>query len=230
MDIRQMQKIVLYVFIGFLAVAALVAIVAVFLGEFTTVSIRIMFTSLTISALSICAMAAGAFIVRRGIRTPGVIALGVSLVAAGLVITGIWAEIDAFVFWKITIVGVVWTVGFSHLLLLWLPRIRQVWAQIAVTIADVVLAVLISVAVVLELSADGFIRAITVVSILALLLTSWVPLFMWLSSSRDSGGRLVLRRLSGDQYRSGEGRVYRVHEILGEDADSMNDDSDNTNA
>ena len=65
MDYAEFRRASLRTFLGFLALTAAVAVVSVLSGDFGETQVKVLLTTLTISAASMCAMACAAFIEKR---------------------------------------------------------------------------------------------------------------------------------------------------------------------
>lgn len=218
MDYTETRKLSLKLFIGFLGLTALVAIVCVLSGDFGSLQIKILLTSTTISAASICAMSCAAFIEKRKLATLGLGGIGFAVVSAALVILGVWAEIEAEGFWKLTGSVSVVAVGLAHAFLLVLPELDagHRWAQFGTVITIGVLALQIIVAIFGEIESEGYYQILAAVAILVALGTLVVPILMKLRKATGSGAAvetLVLTRIDEQVYRDRVGREYRVTEI-----------------
>jgi hypothetical protein len=221
MDYTETRKLSLKLFIGFLGLTALVAIVCVLGGEFGELQVKILLTSTTISAASICAMSCAAFIEKRKLATLGLGGIGFAVVAAALVILGVWAEIEAEGFWKLTGSVSVVAVGLAHAFLLVLPELDpgHRWVQWATVITIGVLALQIIVAIFGEIESEGYYQILAAVAILVALGTLVVPILMKLRKGDGAAAAvetLVLTRIGERIYRDHDGREYRVTEIESE--------------
>ncbi len=216
MNHRKARDLSLKLFIAFLGITALVAIVCVLGGEFGELEVKILLTSLTISAASICAMSCAAFMGKRKLVELGFVGIGLAMVSAALVILGMWSEISAAGFWKTTITCIVLAVGLAHVLLLLMPELdaSQRWVQPVVALAIAVLALQIIVAVVAEIDEESYYQFLAAVAILVGLGTLVIPILMRLrkgTAAREDS--LVLSRVAGDVWRDRSGREFRVTRI-----------------
>ena len=216
MDYTAIRKQFLRIFIGFLGLTALIAIISVLQGEFGELQGKILATCFTISAASICSMSCAAFIEKKKQTGLGLSGIFLSLASATLVIAGLWPELDYDVYWKTTITVVIFAVAFAHAFLLALPELdtRQKWVQVASSVSIGVLAVLITVAVWAEIDEEGYYRLLSVVSIIVGLETLVVPILMKLRKGNGQAHlTLVLEQIDGDRYRDSAGKVYEVKEV-----------------
>lgn len=221
MDYREARKLALKLFIVFLGLTAIVAIVCVLGGEFGSLQIKILLTSTTISAASICAMSCAAFIEKKKLPGLGLTGIALSVVSAALVILGVWAEIETEGYWKFTGSIIVVAVAFAHAFLLILPELDQGhrWVQGATTISIGVLALQIIAAIFGEIDSEGYYQILAAVAILVGLGTLVVPILMKLGKG-ERRELLVLERMEGGLYRDRAGGSYRVTRV---DAGSAKD-------
>ncbi len=215
--LRRMSLLSLVVFLSF---TALLAIAALLSGEFGETQLRIILSTLTISAASICAMACSAFVEKRNYPVPGSLGMAFALLAALMVLYGIWFEPATSLYWKTTSVLAVLAGAFAHALLLCIPSLdaRYRWSQAALVICVTLLAGQIILAITREISALEYFRMVGVTAVVVVLLTITVPIFMKLSAAGaarkeppgQQGETLALTHEQGDRYRDSRGVRYRV--------------------
>jgi len=219
MNYTSIRKSALKVFLGFLGLTAIVAIVSVLSGEFGELQFKILATSLTISAASICAMSCAAFIEKKRPMELGILGIALCVISAVLAIAGMWLEMDSEGFWKTTVTFVIAAVAFAHAFLLVLPKLdnSQKWVQLVSTASIGILAVQIAVAVWGEIDDQGYYRGLSVVAIIVGLETLAIPMLMKLrKGATQEKQTLVLEKVEGDMYRDTTGRQYRLTEINSE--------------
>jgi hypothetical protein len=216
MDYTVIRKQSLRIFIAFLGLTALIAIVSVLRGDFGSFQVKILATCFTISAASIGSMACAAFIEKRKKPGLGLAGIFLSISAAVLVIVGIWPEIESDEYWKTVMTCVTFAVALAHAFLLALPTLdrKQQCVQVASSVSIGVLALLIVAALWGEIDGEGYFRLLAVVSILVGLETLVVPILMKLRKG-DGPERqaLHLESVGGDLYKDASGTVYRVQEV-----------------
>jgi len=177
------KKIALWMLITSVGASAVLGIVIVLGGSFSDLQVRVILTTLTISAASICALACGALWESRRqlvLPLPGTI---LASLAAILVIIGIWAEVDVEGFWKLTVSVSLLAVATAHACLLSLARLagRFIWIRVVAFIAVYVLAGLFIYLIYFTPKGDTFVRIIGAISIIVAALTILTPLFHRLS-------------------------------------------------
>ena len=219
MEYTDIRRLSLKVFLGFLGLTALVAIVSVLGGEFGELQMKVLLTCFAISIASMCSMSCAAFIEKRRLAELGLAGMFFSILAAILVISGLWLEAGGEVYWKSTATVIVAAIAFSHSLLLFLPQLEfdQRWVQQGTAIAIGVLAVQIVVALWGEIEGEGYYRVLTAVAIVVGLGTLSVPVMMKLGKGGEQRRKLVLEQIEGGRYQDAAGRKYRVEEIGLED-------------
>jgi FtsH-binding integral membrane protein len=100
MNLSDIRRIFLWSFIGFLSLTALIAIFSVLSHEFGETQIKVLATTFTVSAASICAMSCAAFIEKKETNRFGIIGMLFAGIAAAMTIIGIWGEISTEGYWK----------------------------------------------------------------------------------------------------------------------------------
>ena len=218
MNTANMKKRFLRAFVGFLGLTAFIAIVSVLSGEFGELQVKILVTSFTVSAASICSMSCAAFIEKQKQQELGFSGILLSVVAAVLLILLIWLEFGNEWYFKITFTVAVCAVAFAHAFLLVLPDLenKHTWIQKAAAISIAVLGSQIIVAIWAEIDHEAYIRALAVVAIIVVLETLLVPLFMKLKTNKKStGATLILEPIAPEsgRYRDATGLEYRVEKL-----------------
>ena len=217
MNSSEIKRLSLKAFVGFLSFTALVAIVSVLSGEFGEIQIKVLATSLTISAASICAMSCAAFMEKKKSRALGLGGIFLSVASAALVILGLWPEFDSKEYWKTTITLTVFAVAFAHAFLLVLPDLndRHKWVQRVAATSIGILSLQIVIAVWGEIDEEAYYRVLAMVAIIVGLETLVVPLLMKFQKKvqEPTPQRIVLERIEGELYTDSAGKTFRVTEI-----------------
>lgn len=212
-DYSDIKSLFLKLFIGFLILTAVIAIVTVISGEVGDIQARILGTTFTISIASICAMSCAAFLERRTFKPAGIAGMIFSLLSAILIITEIWTTIAGDLYYKITVAVVVGAFSFAHSLLLYLPDLAKdkQWVQRAVAVTIGVLAVQIIAGIWFEIDHELYFRAMTVVAILVGLETLVIPILMKLADrDDDETKKLILKKIDDQTYEDASGNRYEV--------------------
>jgi len=186
------KRVALKFLIVSVALSGAMGIVAIVSGSFGDLQGRIILTTLTISCASICALACGALWEKGGLKIFALGGIALAVVAAGLVITGIWARINSEEFWKFSAsVGIV-AVATAHSCLLLLAKLapRFVWSRLVAISAIYFLALMFIFIIYFTPTGDFAIRVVGVTSIVAAAFTILTPVFHRLSrGDLDNAGR-----------------------------------------
>jgi hypothetical protein len=177
------KRIALWFLIASVAASAVLGIIIVLAGSFSELQIRIVLTTLTISAASICALASGALWEQRRERVFSLGGAVLALLAAILIIAGIWTETSSKEFWKFTISVGLLAVATAHVCLLALAKLarRFVWSRVAASVAIYFLASLFIYIIYFTPKGDTGVRIIGATSIIVAALTILTPIFHRLS-------------------------------------------------
>ena len=216
MNYTEIKKMSLKCFVGFLGLTAVIAIISVLSGEFGELQWKILATTGTISAASICAMSCAAFIEKRKLLKLGLSGIVLSIVAAVLVIFGLWPEINSDEYWKTTASMAVFAVEFAHAFLLVLPQLddRQKWFQLLSVVSIFILACLIVNAMWLEVDDEVYYRILAVVAIVVALETLVTPILMKLRKGNAlQKEKLVLEKIEDGVYMDSTGKKYELRNI-----------------
>jgi len=216
MNSTDARRLFLKLFIGFLSLTALIAIFSVLSGDFGEFQVKILATTFTISAASICSMSCAAFIENEKKKELGVSGIVCSAIAMLMVICGIWIEIDDKEYWKTAITFIVFAAAFAHAFLLILPDLDEGhrWSQIASTICIGILAIQIVAAVWGEIDGEGYYKLLAVVSIIVVLLTLVIPILMKIRKGiGDTARTLVLSEGQDGTFIDKHGAIYKVTKI-----------------
>ena len=177
------KKVALWFLIGSVAISAALGIVALLTGSFGDFQMRIILTTLTISAASIGALASGALWETRGQKELPLLGIVLAVLAALLIIAGIWFEPDGEQYWKFSASTGVLAAATTHACLVSLARLapRFAWARLITLAAVYALAALIIMTIYFEPTGDMGFRIIGSVSIVVAALTIMTPIFHRLS-------------------------------------------------
>ena len=143
------KKLALWFLIVSVALSAAFGIITIITGTFGDFEGRMILTTITISAASMCALAAGAFWENRGARTLPGITVAFAILAAVLIIIGIWGRFSWDEYWKSTASVGVLAIASSQACLICLARLapRFAWTQTVALIAISFLALSILLAI-----------------------------------------------------------------------------------
>ncbi len=177
------KKLALWFLISSVSISALLGIFVIISGNFGDFEGRVMLTTVTVSFASICALAAGALWEGRSARTLPGIAVALAVLAALLIIIGIWAKISDEDYWKFCATVGVLAFASAQACLISLARLgpRFVWARTVTLLAIFFLAAQIIFVIHVDGRGEGIFKAIGTTAILVAALTIMMPIFHRLS-------------------------------------------------
>ena len=177
------KRIALWFLIISVAISALLGIFVILSGNFGDFEARVILTTITVSSASICALAAGALWESRSARTLPGIAVVFAILAALLIITGIWTRINSEEFWKFCATIGVLAVATAQASLISLAQLapRFLWARIVNLLAIFFLAALIILIIHSNVTGEGLFKTMGATAILVAALTIMMPIFHRLS-------------------------------------------------
>ena len=185
------RKIFLNTLIASVALSAVIGIVVILFGQFGEFEVRVLMTTLTVTATSILGLACGAcYEAGRGRRLPlaGIVLSVISALALFLIIWKVLDDNETYI--KTTMTLVIGAVVASHLSLLRLARLdgRFAWTYSFAVVCDVLLAAIILYLMWFEPEgeSDLVFRTMGVLSILIAAVTVVTPVFHRLSAGEDA--------------------------------------------
>jgi hypothetical protein len=145
-----------------------------------------------------------------------------AVVFAGLIIVGMWAEIDEWSYWRMTIIVTVYGLGMAHFLALLLIRLApaHMWLRVVTGLTLLALATMITCMVITEADDDVAWKIMVVIAILAALETLVVPLVGRLAKPQPAApgqAKLILTPRDDGLYTDPLGRVYEAKRVGPED-------------
>jgi ssDNA-binding Zn-finger/Zn-ribbon topoisomerase 1 len=177
------KKIALWFLIVSVAISAVLGIIAILTGNFGEFELRIIFSTLTISAASIGALACGAAGEAGRYKALSTIGIALAIFAAVLLILGIWFEPHGEQFWKFTASTSVVAAATAHACLLSLAKLarRFAWSRSLAVVTIYLLATFIILSIYFEPTSDFGLRLIGTTSIIVAAITIITPIFHRLS-------------------------------------------------
>ncbi len=222
MDTKDLRRLLLMTGIGFLTLTALIGIFSVLTGEFGAFQAKVLGTTLTISVVSVCSMAAAAFIeVRRRVGL-GITGIATAAFAGVLLIIGIWGEVGDADYWRVTFTMIVVGLTFAYSFLTALPQLAQAyrWCYVVAPVVAGLLSLQVLMIIWEVADGDDWFRILTATSIVVVLLSLIEPILARMSRSGiGSVERLVLTQRHEQVFADAEGRLYKVEPLSAGDAD-----------
>lgn len=182
------KKTFLYSLIGSVVVSASLGVLTIISGRFGWVEIRVILTTATIAIASVSGLACGAHLGTKTNRAVPLAGIALTLLAAMMVIGGMWSEATSTVYWKLAATVSVFAVACAHLSLLSMARLAEWfrWSLVAAYIVILGVALLISSIVWFEISEAGMFRLLGVAAIVDAAITVLVPILHRLSPAEGA--------------------------------------------
>jgi len=205
------RRIFLIALIASVAISALLGIGVILLGDFGYIEIRVLMTTFTITVMSICGLACGAYLeVERGRVLPKV-GIGLSLIAALMALLVIWDVLDDYEqFIKSFVTATILAVASSHLSLLSLARLDQrfAWTRIVASVCIWAISAILIFIIWLEPAGDSDLiyRILGVLGILLASITVVTPVLHKLSNNRRTVQQIR------DEIEELEARIYHLNQ------------------
>jgi hypothetical protein len=177
------KKTFLYALIGSVVLSAILGIGAIFSGRFDWIQVRILLTTVTISVASICGLGCGAYFATGRGRLLPLAGIALALLAAVMVIGGMWIELGNQRYWRFAASISVFAVACAHLSLLSMAKMASSyrWSLPAAYIAIFGVAVIIVSMIIREPHDAGMFQLLGVAAILDAAITVVIPIFHRLS-------------------------------------------------
>jgi hypothetical protein len=185
-----LRRLFLYLLIGSIGLSALIGIGVLLFGNFGSVEVRVLFTTLTVTVTSIFGLACGAYLETGRGRYLPITGIALSIVAALMCFLIIWDVLDDNeVFIKSFLTATMIAAACSHLSLLSLARLDKKfsWTRIAAVACVVLLCAILLYILWFEPEGDSDLiyRILGVLGILVASITVVTPILHKLSS-KDS--------------------------------------------
>jgi len=190
MDAPDLKRIFLYSLIGSVSVSALLGIGVLLFGSFGNIEVRILMTTLTVTAASILGLACGAYLETGRGRAMPVAGVAFAIAAAAMTMLIIWNVFDRWEnFIKATGTATLLAACCSHLSLLSLATLDQRfrWSSVLAFVSVWALATILLYLIWFEPEGDSDVifRVLGILSILIGAVTVMTPVFHRLSAGQD---------------------------------------------
>ena len=186
-DQRNLKRPLLYTLIGSVMLGAVLGIIIVLRNTWGWFEVRVILTTLTVAIASLCGLACDLSRTPRGANLLPSGGLLLTFVAAGMILIGMWCELESEGFWKTTASISIFAVATVHVCLLSIARLGGKFQWVFFIACQVIfgLAVLLSIMIIWEIDNDRMYRIIVVVSIVDAALTLVIPLLHRISKTDD---------------------------------------------
>ena len=183
----------LYSLVGSVVLGALLGIVLVLRNTWGWFEVRVILTTVTVAIASLCGLACDLSRTPRGANILPRGGLVLTLVAAGLILAGMWTDLNKDGFWKFTISVSIFAVATVHICLLSIAQLAKRFRWVYFIACQVIygLAVLLAVIVFWELENERMFRFVAMISIVDAALTLVIPLLHRISRTDDNHSHIA---------------------------------------
>ena len=101
-DRRNLKKALLYLLVGSVILGAVLGIILVLRNKWGWFEVRVILTTVTVALASLCGLACDVSRTPRGKNLLPRCGLGLTFVSAGLILIGMWSDMDSEGYWKST--------------------------------------------------------------------------------------------------------------------------------
>jgi hypothetical protein len=188
-----LKRPLLYSLVGSVVLGALLGIVLVLRNTWGWFEVRVILTTITVAIASLCGLACDLSRTPRGANFLPRGGLVLTLVAAGLILAGMWTDLNKDEFWKFTISVSIFAVATVHICLLSIAQLAKRFRWVYFVACQVIygLAVLLSVIVFWELENERMFRFVAMISIVDAALTLVIPLLHRISRTDDNHAHIA---------------------------------------
>ena len=181
---RNLRRPLLYTLVGSVILAALLGIVLVLRNQWGWFEIRVILTTIIIAIASVCGLACDLSRTPRGANRLVSVGLLLTIVAAVMIIVGMWFAINSESYWKVAAISSVLAVATVHVCLLSIARLAARFGWVFMVTCQVVygLAVMLS-AMILEFNSEPMYRLVAIVAIADAALTIVIPILHRISKT-----------------------------------------------
>jgi hypothetical protein len=184
-EINNLKRPLLYLLSASVILAVILGMAIVLRNEWSWFEIRVILTTLTIAAASICGLACD---VSRALRGANLLPRGgliLSVVAACLILLGMWSDVNSEAFWRTTSCVTIFAIAAAHACLLSIARVARRFRWVTSVAYQVIfgLALLIAIMLIWEIDNRRMFQIVAAVSILDAGLTLLIPLLHRISKT-----------------------------------------------
>ncbi|KAA5540738.1 hypothetical protein FYK55_20355 [Roseiconus nitratireducens] len=190
----RLKRPLLYALIGSVILAALLGIIVVLRNNWGWFEVRVILTTLVVAVASLCGLACDLS------RTPGGrnwlprSGLLLTLLAAILILVGMWVEIHAIEFWKCTWIVSIFTVATVHVCLLSIAKLPSRFRWVYFISWQIIygLAALLSAIIVFEFDSQGVWQFVAAHSIVVAAISFVIPILHRIGKMDPNRGDLLM--------------------------------------
>ena len=190
---RNLKRPLLYLLVVSVIVSAVLGIIIVLRNTWDWFEIRVILTTVTVAIASLCGLACDLSRTPRGTNLLPLGGLLLTFLAAGLILVGMWADLESEAFWKSAWAISIFAVATVHVCLLSIAKLAGRFQWILLITCQVIygLAILLCIMIIWEIDSDRMFRLVAAVSIVDAALTLVIPLLHRISRTNDGGTALA---------------------------------------
>ncbi len=177
------RKAFLYCLLISIGICAFVGIMAILSGSFGWFQARILLSTVTLGAASICGLACGVYLSSRQAKVLPVAGIILTFISGGMILAGIWMEPRSESYWKVAASTAIFAIACGHLALLSMARLED-WFRWSLTTAYIIIfgvASLMVLLILFEVHETIHFQLLGVAAILDVMITISIPIFHRLS-------------------------------------------------
>ena len=191
---RKLNKPLLYALIGSVVFGAALGIFFVLGGTWNWFEVRVILTTLTIAAASLCGLACELSKTPLGLNLLPKFGLVVTGLAAVMLLIGIWADINGDMYWKLTTCTCIFSVATVHVSLLSIAKLGRSFQWVYTVACQIIfgLAALLVIIILAEIESDTAWRLVAALSIVVAAITLVIPILHRIGKMEAPPGEFLL--------------------------------------
>ena len=190
---HHLKRPLLYLLVGSVILSAVLGIIIVLRNTWSWFEVRVILTTITVAVASLCGLACDLSRTPRGSNILPTGGLLLTSLAVGLILIGIWSDVDLDGFWKTTACASIFAVSTVHICLLSIARLAPRFRWVFFVACQVIygLAILLSAIIIWEIDDDPIFRLVATVSIVDAALTLVIPLLHRISKTDHTDSQIT---------------------------------------
>lgn len=190
---QQLKRPLLYLLISSVLFGAVLGVLLVLRNTWSWLEVQVMLTTVILAVSSLCGLACDLSRLPRGQNILPKSGLALTLVAACLLLFGVWIEASSESYWKFTVTAIIPAVAVVHVCLLSIARLARRFQWVFTVAWQCIggLACVLIGMVVFEFYSVDISRFVAVLSIVVTALTLVIPLLHRLSRTEQSASPLT---------------------------------------
>jgi hypothetical protein len=212
-----LKRGLLYLAVVSILLAALLGIVLILRNTWDWFEVRVILTTVTVGVASLCGLACDVSRTPRGRNLLPAAGFVLTAGAAGMILVGMWAELDSEPFWKVATSTCVLSVAATHVSLLSIARLASRFRWVFAIACQIVfgLALLIIAIIVWEINVEQVFRLVAALAILDAAITLAIPILHRISKT-DADSRTVMSIVEQNNLTAIDDEISRLRQRIAE--------------